>query len=68
MGINGAMKVFPFKSTQINLIWGQARPAAVDPSIRVDFTTKKKGNLELKAKVQSRKFGDNHSTDAITTA
>ena len=40
--IDEAMKLFPFKSTQIQLIWRQARPAAVDPSVRVDFTTNKK--------------------------
>ena len=42
-----AMELFPFKSTQIKLIWRQAIPADVDPSVRLDFTTKKKENSVL---------------------
>ena len=42
--IDEAMKLFPFISTHIEFIWRQARPEAVDLSVRVEFTTKKKGN------------------------
>ena len=42
--IDEAMKLFPFISTHIEFIWRQARPAAVDLSVRVEFRTKKKGN------------------------
>ena len=48
--IDEAMKLFPFKITQIKLIWRQARPSAVGPSVRVYFTTKKKGNYGQKPK------------------
>eukprot|EP00171_Calliarthron_tuberculosum_P000550 IDg550t1 len=48
--IDAAMEHFPFKSTQIKHIWKLARDAAVDPNIRVDFTTNKKGNSGRKPK------------------
>ena len=43
--IDAAMEYFPFKRIQIKVIWRLARDAAVDLNVRVDFTTKKKGNL-----------------------
>ena len=45
-----SMKISPFKSTQIKIIWRQARPADVYPSVRVEFTTKKKGHLDRNPK------------------
>ena len=48
--IDAAMEYFPFKMSQIKVIWRLARGAAVGPNIRVDFTTKKKGNLVQKPK------------------
>eukprot|EP00957_Ditylum_brightwellii_P027791 2101132-Ditylum_brightwellii.AAC.1 len=44
------MQHFPFKSTQIKFIWRLARKAVVDPSVQVDFNTKKKGNSGQKPK------------------
>ena len=41
--IDAAMEYFPFKRSQIKVIWRIARDAAVDPNVQVDFTTKKKG-------------------------
>ena len=48
--IDAAMEYFPFKRSQIKVIWRLARDADVDPNVQVDFTTKKKGNLGRKTK------------------
>ena len=48
--IDAAMEYFPFKGRQIKVIWRLARDAAVDLNVRVDFTTKNKGNLGRKPK------------------
>ena len=48
--IDAAMIYFPFKRSQIKVIWIIARVAAVDTNVRVDFTTKKKGNSGRKLK------------------
>ena len=42
--IDAAMEYFPFKRSQIKVIWRLTRDAAVDQNVQVDFTTKKKGN------------------------
>ena len=42
--IDAAMEYFPFKSSQIKFIWRLARGVAVDTNVRVEFTTKNKGN------------------------
>ena len=47
--IAAAMELFPFKSTQIKHIWRAARASVLDPSVRVDFSTKK-GNSGRKPK------------------
>ena len=43
--IDAEMAYFPFKRSQIKVIWIIARYAAVDLNVRVDFTTKRKVNL-----------------------
>ena len=48
--IDVAMEYFPFKRSQIKVIWRLARDADVDPNARVEFTTKKKGNSGWKPK------------------
>ena len=48
--IDAAMEYFPFKRSQIKVIWRLARYAAVDLNVQVDFTTKKKGNSGRKPK------------------
>ena len=48
--IDAAMEYFPFKRSQIKVIWRLARDAAVDPNVRLDFTNKKKGNSGRKTK------------------
>ena len=48
--IDVAMEYFPFKRSQIKVIWRLARDADFDPNARVEFTTKKKGNLGRKPK------------------
>ena len=48
--IDAAMEYFPFKRSQIKVIWRLVTDAAVDPNVQVDFTTKKKGNSVRKPK------------------
>ena len=57
--IDAAMEYFPFKRSQIKVIWRLARDAAVDPNVRVEFTTKNKGNSGKKTK---------HSQESLMTA
>jgi len=53
--IEEAKKNFPFKDTQIKLIWRKARAGAVDPDVQVDYTTQKVGNSGRKAKYDKQK-------------
>ena len=51
------MNISPFKITQIKLIWRQTIPTDVDPSVRVDFKTNKKGILGRNTKYNQEKLG-----------
>ena len=52
--IDAVMKYFPFKRSQIKVIWRLARDADVDPHVRVDCTTKKKGDSGRKPKYSKK--------------
>ena len=48
--IAAAKEHFPFEKSQINRIWKLARDNAVNPNVKSDYKTKKKGNSGRKPK------------------